>query len=42
VHGLIVYGGFQGVVAVGQLWQLVGHFALSSRGLRVFSSLYIP
>jgi hypothetical protein len=25
VHGLLVYGGLQGVVAVGQLRQLVGH-----------------
>jgi hypothetical protein len=25
VHGLFVDGGFQGVVAVGQLWQLVSH-----------------
>jgi hypothetical protein len=25
VHGLFVDGWFQGVVAVGQLWQLVGH-----------------
>jgi hypothetical protein len=43
VHGLFVYGGLQGVVAVGQLRQFVSHFsAFSSRGLRSFSSLYIP